>query len=78
MTDVQVLGLVQHKAVLAFLQVQQGKQLGETRESLAAMVYVCQWKGSSFARRIITWGIERVEERKIKEGERGYHVKTRS
>ena len=55
------------QTVLAFLQVQQGRQLGETRESSAAMVARRYGKGPSFARRIITWEIEWIEGRKIKE-----------
>ena len=64
--------------MLAFLQVQQGRQLGETRESLATMVARCYGKGPSFARRIITWEIEWVEGRKITEGRQGCYMKTQS
>jgi hypothetical protein len=70
--------LMRHQVVLAFLRVQQGKQLGETREFLATVIARSYGKGPSFARRIITWEIEWIEGRKIKEGRRGCYMKTRS
>ena len=58
-----------HQVVLGFLRVQ-SKPGGQsrTRDSLATMVAECHGKGPSFARRIITWEIEWMEGRKIKDG----------
>ena len=67
-----------NQAVLAFMRVQGKPGQSRTRESLATMVAECYGKGPSFARRIITWEIEWMEGRKIKEGRRGCYEKTRS
>ena len=60
--------LMRHQVVLAFLRVQANQSVAEpkTRESFAAMVALCHGKGPSFARRIITWEIEWMEERSKK------------
>jgi hypothetical protein len=72
--------LIRHQAVLAFLRAQQGKQLGETRESMARMVARCFGKtpGIYFARKIESWEIEWMSSRSIPEGQRGCFVKVKS
>ena len=70
--------LVRHQAVLSFLRMQEGKQLGETRESMSRTVARCFGKGTYFARRLITWEIEWIAMRTISEGRRGCFVKVKS
>lgn len=70
--------LMRHQVVLAFLKVQQQKKPGETREQLATIVARCFGKGIYFARRIVSWEIEWVEDRLIPEGKRGCFAKIRS
>jgi len=68
--------IIRHEAVLAFLRIQQGKQLGETRESMAQIVARCFGKGVYFARKVVSWEIEWIGNRSISEGRRGCFVKT--
>ena len=70
--------LVRHKAVLSFLRMQEGKQLGETRDSISRTVARCFGKGAYFARRLITWEIEWIKTRSISEGRRGCFAKVKS
>ena len=70
--------LVRHQAVLSFLCMQEGKQLGEAGDSMSRTVARCFGKGTYFARRLITWEIEWVTSRSISEGRRGCFVKVKS
>jgi hypothetical protein len=70
--------LMRHQAVFAFLQIQRAKKLGETREHLALQVARCFGKGIYFARRIVTWEREWLEDGAIPEGRRGCYTKTKS
>ena len=70
--------LVRHQAVLSFLCMQEGKQLGEARDSMSRTVARCFGKGSYFARRLITWETELITTRSISEGRRGCFTKVKS
>jgi hypothetical protein len=70
--------LMRHMAVLTFLRVQHGKQLGETRVHMAHIVARCFGKGIHFARLVVTWEREWIENREIPEGRRGCYSKTQS
>ena len=70
--------LVRHQAVLSFLCMQEGKQLGETRDSMSRTVARCFGRGTYFARRLITWEIEWIKMRSISEGRRGCFAKVKS
>ena len=70
--------LERHRAVLAFLRVQQSRQRGETREEMAFNVARCFGRGLYFARKIISYELVWMNSQKIDEGKRGCHSKTRS
>ncbi|KAA8907993.1 hypothetical protein FN846DRAFT_1021166 [Sphaerosporella brunnea] len=70
--------LMRHQAVLGFLQIQRAKKLGESREHLALQVARCFGKGIYFARRIVSWEREWLEDGAIPEGKRGCYTKTKS
>ena len=70
--------LVRHQAVLSFLRMQEGKQLGETRDSMSRTVARCFGKGTYFARRLITWETEWIKTQNISEGRRGCFTKVKS
>ena len=70
--------LVCHQTVLAFLRMQQGKQLGETRVSMSRTVVRCFGKGTYFVRRLIAWEIEWVTTQSISEGRCGCFSKVKS
>lgn len=70
--------LMRHQTVLVFLRIQQRKQEGDSRESMAAMTSRCFGRGVYFARRIVTWEIEWLREKQIPEGKRGCFTKSQS
>jgi hypothetical protein len=70
--------LTRHRAVLAFLNLQASKQLGETRIGLAHQVARCFKRGWYFARKIITWELTWIKERTIEEGKQGCWAKVKS
>ncbi|KAF8543086.1 hypothetical protein BDD12DRAFT_933621 [Trichophaea hybrida] len=70
--------LMRHQAVLAFLRIQDGKQIGETREQMAGIVTRCFGKGIYFARQVVSWEIEWMFARSVPEEKRGCFSKTRS
>lgn len=49
--------LNRHRAVLAFLRMQESKKLGDTREEMSYMVARCFGKGIYFARKLVSWEI---------------------
>jgi len=70
--------LMRHEAVLGFLKIQQAKSDGETREEMARIVARVFGKGPYFARRLITWEVEWMNDYAIPEGSRGCYAKTQS
>ncbi|KAA8913091.1 hypothetical protein FN846DRAFT_886778 [Sphaerosporella brunnea] len=71
--------LMRHQAVLAFLQIQKSKKLGETREHLALRVARCYGKGIYFTRRIVAWEREWMEDGVMQtERKQGCYTKTKS
>ena len=69
---------VRHQAVLCCLRMQEGKQLGEARDSMSRTIARRFGKGSYFARRLITWETELITTRSISEGRRGCFAKVKS
>ena len=65
--------LARRRAVLS-LKIQQSKQQGEARESMAQIFARCFERGVYFARKVISWGKECVQNRTIPEGRRGCFV----